>query len=272
MTSSINRFKIRRGDSPEKKTRKHEEEHLVARSGPPGHESRQMEKIWRDESKCRRLRGEVYSREISFKWSSVGCMRKKNRYWLEKHQPARRSKELEEEEEEEEAAAAAALKPVGMHPSHHPKQSDTGIGASVLRRWSGGQSNDPPSSTRAGPSKRRARGAHRVRNHPLYVGPTHPTDCAPKITSDQFKFPVLMSHDGFVVPSKVSSSPRSQRDNSGEKRLKAGGGAGVGANISNKERECYSLRSRGLCLVPVASTLKIAQSNGADLWAPNRKP
>ncbi|CAL9136972.1 unnamed protein product [Musa hybrid cultivar] len=143
------------------------------------------------------------------------------------------------------------------------------------------------------------------------------------------------SHDGFVVPSKVSGPPRSQRDSSGEKRLKAGGGAGVGANISTKEkkdkigervsklqqlvspfgksdtasvlseatayikflhdqvqvlsapylqttvietveeRECYSLRSRGLCLVPVASTLKIAQSNGADLWAPansNRRP
>ncbi|CAL9079343.1 unnamed protein product [Musa textilis] len=143
------------------------------------------------------------------------------------------------------------------------------------------------------------------------------------------------SHDGFVVPSKVSGSLRSQRDNSGEKRLKAGGGAGVGASISTKEkkdkigervaklqqlvspfgksdtasvlleatayikflhdqvqvlsapylqttvtetveeRECYSLRSRGLCLMPVASTLEIAQSNGADLWAPansNRKP
>lgn len=44
------------------------------------------------------------------------------------------------------------------------------------------------------------------------------------------------SHDGFVVPSKVSGPPRSQRDSSGEKRLKAGGGAGVGANISTKVR------------------------------------
>ncbi|RZR87246.1 hypothetical protein BHM03_00014604 [Ensete ventricosum] len=264
MTSSINRFKIRRGDSPEKKTRKHEEEHLVARSGPPGHESRQMEKIWRDESKCRRLRGEVYSREISFKWSSVGCMRKKNRYWLEKHQPARRSKELEEEEEEEEeeeAAAAAALKPVGMHPSHHPKQSDTGIGAAVLRRWSGGQSNDPPSSTRAGPSKRRARGAHRVRNHPLYVGPTHPTDCAPSvIVDDNYNSGQFVStvRTGGIQKTTVTSRLLPCTSIAYTKKL--------------TERECYSLRSRGLCLVPVASTLKIAQSNGADLWAPNRKP
>ncbi|CAL1404722.1 unnamed protein product [Linum trigynum] len=30
----------------------------------------------------------------------------------------------------------------------------------------------------------------------------------------------------------------------------------------------YSLRSRGLCLAPVASTAGVASSNGADLWAP----
>ncbi|XP_073003228.1 transcription factor bHLH153-like [Typha latifolia] len=35
-----------------------------------------------------------------------------------------------------------------------------------------------------------------------------------------------------------------------------------------EESEHYSLRSRGLCLVPVASTINIARSNGADLWAP----
>ncbi|RWW68401.1 hypothetical protein BHE74_00024089 [Ensete ventricosum] len=37
----------------------------------------------------------------------------------------------------------------------------------------------------------------------------------------------------------------------------------------------YSLRSHGLCLVPLSSTFQIAQSNGADLWAPvntNIKP
>ncbi|XP_065044862.1 transcription factor bHLH153 [Musa acuminata AAA Group] len=42
-----------------------------------------------------------------------------------------------------------------------------------------------------------------------------------------------------------------------------------------EEGEHHSLRSRGLCLVPVASTRRIAQSNGADLWAPvnsNRSP
>uniref|UniRef100_A0ACD5V7B9 Uncharacterized protein n=1 Tax=Avena sativa TaxID=4498 RepID=A0ACD5V7B9_AVESA len=30
----------------------------------------------------------------------------------------------------------------------------------------------------------------------------------------------------------------------------------------------YSLRNRGLCLVPVEQTLQLTQSNGADLWAP----
>uniref|UniRef100_A0A0E0DFM4 BHLH domain-containing protein n=1 Tax=Oryza meridionalis TaxID=40149 RepID=A0A0E0DFM4_9ORYZ len=30
----------------------------------------------------------------------------------------------------------------------------------------------------------------------------------------------------------------------------------------------YSLRNRGLCLVPVDQTLQLTQSNGADLWAP----
>lgn len=75
MTSSNNRFKIRRGDRAEKKTPKHDEEHLVAWSGPPGHESRRMEKIWRDEIKRRRLRGEVFCPGDEFRWSSVGCMR-----------------------------------------------------------------------------------------------------------------------------------------------------------------------------------------------------
>uniref|UniRef100_A0A1D1YRL5 Transcription factor bHLH113 n=1 Tax=Anthurium amnicola TaxID=1678845 RepID=A0A1D1YRL5_9ARAE len=32
--------------------------------------------------------------------------------------------------------------------------------------------------------------------------------------------------------------------------------------------EKQGLRSRGLCLMPVASTLRIARSNGADIWAP----
>ncbi|XP_054811483.1 transcription factor bHLH153 isoform X5 [Prosopis cineraria] len=32
----------------------------------------------------------------------------------------------------------------------------------------------------------------------------------------------------------------------------------------------YSLRSRGLCLVPVSYTIGVAQSNGADIWAPTK--
>ncbi|KAI4324360.1 hypothetical protein L6164_023908 [Bauhinia variegata] len=32
--------------------------------------------------------------------------------------------------------------------------------------------------------------------------------------------------------------------------------------------EPYSLRSRGLCVVPVSYTIGVARSNGADIWAP----
>ncbi|XP_047177970.1 transcription factor bHLH153 isoform X1 [Vigna umbellata] len=32
--------------------------------------------------------------------------------------------------------------------------------------------------------------------------------------------------------------------------------------------EACSLRSRGLCLVPVSFTIGVAESNGADIWAP----
>nr|WKE35207.1 basic helix-loop-helix family protein [Rosa persica] len=35
-----------------------------------------------------------------------------------------------------------------------------------------------------------------------------------------------------------------------------------------QELQPYSLRSRGLCLVPVDCTVGVAQSNGADIWAP----
>ncbi|KAF3451044.1 hypothetical protein FNV43_RR07133 [Rhamnella rubrinervis] len=35
-----------------------------------------------------------------------------------------------------------------------------------------------------------------------------------------------------------------------------------------QELEAYSLRSRGLCLVPVSCTLGVDRSNGADIWAP----
>ncbi|PNY04255.1 transcription factor bHLH [Trifolium pratense] len=31
---------------------------------------------------------------------------------------------------------------------------------------------------------------------------------------------------------------------------------------------CSSLRSRGLCLVPVSFTIGVAEGNGADIWAP----
>lgn len=41
-----------------------------------------------------------------------------------------------------------------------------------------------------------------------------------------------------------------------------------GTTPTGKFGEADSLRSRGLCLMPVSSTVKIARSNGADLWAP----
>ncbi|XP_028780123.1 transcription factor bHLH153 isoform X2 [Neltuma alba] len=34
--------------------------------------------------------------------------------------------------------------------------------------------------------------------------------------------------------------------------------------------EACNLRSRGLCLVPVSYTIGVAQSNGADIWAPTK--
>lgn len=30
----------------------------------------------------------------------------------------------------------------------------------------------------------------------------------------------------------------------------------------------YSLRNRGLCVIPISSTVGLARSNGADIWAP----
>ncbi|KAG4180088.1 hypothetical protein ERO13_A10G143800v2 [Gossypium hirsutum] len=35
-----------------------------------------------------------------------------------------------------------------------------------------------------------------------------------------------------------------------------------------QEQEHYSLRSQGLCLVPLSYTMGVVHSNGADIWAP----
>uniref|UniRef100_A0A5B6YG13 BHLH domain-containing protein n=1 Tax=Davidia involucrata TaxID=16924 RepID=A0A5B6YG13_DAVIN len=35
-----------------------------------------------------------------------------------------------------------------------------------------------------------------------------------------------------------------------------------------QELEPYSLRSKGLCVVPISCTIGVASSNGADIWAP----
>ncbi|XP_049377594.1 transcription factor bHLH153 [Solanum stenotomum] len=35
-----------------------------------------------------------------------------------------------------------------------------------------------------------------------------------------------------------------------------------------QESQPYNLRSQGLCLVPVSYTIGVANSNGADIWAP----
>lgn len=37
-----------------------------------------------------------------------------------------------------------------------------------------------------------------------------------------------------------------------------------------QDLEPYSLRSKGLCLVPVSCTIGVASSNGADIWAPTK--
>ncbi|KAJ0236099.1 Transcription factor bHLH154 [Hirschfeldia incana] len=41
---------------------------------------------------------------------------------------------------------------------------------------------------------------------------------------------------------------------------------------TQEELEQYSLRNRGLCLVPMEYTAGVAQSNGADIWAPIKTP
>ncbi|KAF3553399.1 hypothetical protein F2Q69_00011568 [Brassica cretica] len=41
---------------------------------------------------------------------------------------------------------------------------------------------------------------------------------------------------------------------------------------THEEVEEYSLRSRGLCLVPMEYTVGVAQTNGADIWAPVKTP
>ncbi|CAM8946555.1 hypothetical protein QQ045_018566 [Rhodiola kirilowii] len=38
--------------------------------------------------------------------------------------------------------------------------------------------------------------------------------------------------------------------------------------VKMQKLEAYEMRSRGLCLVPVACTAGVASSNGADIWAP----
>lgn len=38
--------------------------------------------------------------------------------------------------------------------------------------------------------------------------------------------------------------------------------------FSGQELKPYSLRSRGLCLVPVSCAIGVDSSNGADIWAP----
>ncbi|KAK8958289.1 Transcription factor bHLH113 [Platanthera guangdongensis] len=42
-------------------------------------------------------------------------------------------------------------------------------------------------------------------------------------------------------------------------------------SASRRGGDCYRLRSRGLCLIPVDAAVLIAGSNGADIWAPLSK-
>ncbi|KAI3973353.1 hypothetical protein MKX01_020728 [Papaver californicum] len=41
--------------------------------------------------------------------------------------------------------------------------------------------------------------------------------------------------------------------------------------LKNQDSQLISLRSRGLCLMPISCTLSVARSNGADLWAPIKR-
>ncbi|KAG7638129.1 Transcription factor bHLH154 [Arabidopsis thaliana] len=43
-------------------------------------------------------------------------------------------------------------------------------------------------------------------------------------------------------------------------------------STTEEEVEEYSLRSKGLCLVPLEYTSEVAQTNGADIWAPVKTP
>ncbi|XP_010475285.1 PREDICTED: transcription factor bHLH113-like [Camelina sativa] len=43
-------------------------------------------------------------------------------------------------------------------------------------------------------------------------------------------------------------------------------------DATQEELEQYSLRNRGLCLIPMENTVGVAQSNGADIWAPVKTP
>ncbi|CAN8295432.1 unnamed protein product [Cochlearia groenlandica] len=43
-------------------------------------------------------------------------------------------------------------------------------------------------------------------------------------------------------------------------------------STATPELEQYYLRNRGLCLVPTEYTVGVAQSNGADMWAPAKTP
>ncbi|ONM16333.1 basic helix-loop-helix (bHLH) DNA-binding superfamily protein [Zea mays] len=75
------------------------------------------------------------------------------------------------------------------------------------------------------------------------------------VTSSVRFSPSFLSDDGqWHRPLQVLSSPYMR--------------APPAAGAAPEDPEHYSLRSRGLCLVPVDQTLQLTQSNGADLWAP----
>ncbi|XP_010542771.1 PREDICTED: transcription factor bHLH113-like [Tarenaya hassleriana] len=44
------------------------------------------------------------------------------------------------------------------------------------------------------------------------------------------------------------------------------------ARVHEEMEHYYSLRNRGLCLVPISYTSGVSQSNGADIWAPVKTP
>ncbi|KAJ4841940.1 hypothetical protein Tsubulata_014012 [Turnera subulata] len=78
------------------------------------------------------------------------------------------------------------------------------------------------------------------------VSPCGKTDTASVLTEAMEYMQFLHEQVKVLSAPYLQSTPASQKQEPGQ----------------------HSLRSRGLCLVPISCTAGVARSNGADLWAP----